>query len=671
VIFQTGSTYSQQTNSAPSLSGRVYANFEVDGNINFTSTSAVSNGWTVDNIEVKNGSSFSFIPNSSAGTIVIKGNITIAGDFTIGRSGTSSAVISLNGANQFINGTSGLVTFSAPVTLENSANVTLTRDIDMTTLFMTVKGTLDCGSNSISGVNGSFFLNSGATLKTSSTNGINGSVLTTNKTFSNNANYCFNGSTSTPFSIGVASVTANNLQINSCVTLNKDIIVNGKLSLQNGSLSIGVNSLTYGSSSTLEYNGSISAQTTSNSEFPSLNGPASLLINNPFGVTLHSGRTLTGTLSLASGILTTTNLNLLTIDAAGTVSGGSPVSFVNGPLAKNTNSISSFSFPVGKGSTYKPVGIIPANSNATTFTAEFFNTCYPNTTSIGAGISVISCIDYFILDRSGSSPADSRVVLSWNSDNGILNPGDLRVAHWNGSVWQNEGNAGTTGSLASGTITSDMVASFSPFALASATLNNPLPVLINKFSSEISGRNVILHWSTSGEINNRCFEIERTSQNNLWLKISSVNSKGNAHSSADYFFEDKNLETGKYKYRLKQIDLNGNYNYFELSNPVEIGVPLKFHLYQNYPNPFNPVTKIDYDLPADSRVDITVYDMLGREIVYIISNQFTKAGFHTAEFNAAGLSMEYIFTVLLRAQIQVNILPHLKKWLWLNNSFPG
>jgi len=47
-------------------------------------------------------------------------------------------------------------------------------------------------------------------------------------------------------------------------------------------------------------------------------------------------------------------------------------------------------------------------------------------------------------------------------------------------------------------------------------------------------------------------------------------------------------------------------------------VPKEYALRQNYPNPFNPITRIDYALPADSRVKITVYDITGKEVVTLV-----------------------------------------------------
>jgi len=50
--------------------------------------------------------------------------------------------------------------------------------------------------------------------------------------------------------------------------------------------------------------------------------------------------------------------------------------------------------------------------------------------------------------------------------------------------------------------------------------------------------------------------------------------------------------------------------YYNLNNIIDIGLPSKIILSQNYPNPFNPVTKIDYQIPVESKVSMIVYDML-------------------------------------------------------------
>ena len=62
-------------------------------------------------------------------------------------------------------------------------------------------------------------------------------------------------------------------------------------------------------------------------------------------------------------------------------------------------------------------------------------------------------------------------------------------------------------------------------------------------------------------------------------------------------------------------------------------LPEVFSLHQNYPNPFNPVTKLRYDLPENGHVNITIYDMLGREVKTLI-NQTQDAGYRSIIWDA-------------------------------------
>jgi len=60
--------------------------------------------------------------------------------------------------------------------------------------------------------------------------------------------------------------------------------------------------------------------------------------------------------------------------------------------------------------------------------------------------------------------------------------------------------------------------------------------------------------------------------------------------------------------------------------------PESYSLSQNYPNPFNPTTQIKFTIPEDSRVDLRIYDILGREVATILSDDL-KTGYYTTEWN--------------------------------------
>jgi hypothetical protein len=76
----------------------------------------------------------------------------------------------------------------------------------------------------------------------------------------------------------------------------------------------------------------------------------------------------------------------------------------------------------------------------------------------------------------------------------------------------------------------------------------------------------------------------------------------------------------------------------------------EFKLHEAYPNPFNPTTRISYDLPEDANVSITIYDLMGRKVRTLVSEQ-VSAGYHSAMWNAKndlGASVSagvYIYTI--------------------------
>ena len=161
------------------------------------------------------------------------------------------------------------------------------------------------------------------------------------------------------------------------------------------------------------------------------------------------------------------------------------------------------------------------------------------------------------------------------------------------------------------------------------------PVELIDFSSESDGQNVILKWLTGTETNNKGYEVQRKVDGSYWETVGFIAGSGTTTIPNSYSYTDKNVITGKYYYRLKQIDFDGRYVY---SQEIEVNViaPNRFSLEQNYPNPFNPVTKIDFCLAGDSKVNLKIYDMLGREI-QTLANKVMKAGYYNIEFNASTL----------------------------------
>ena len=171
-----------------------------------------------------------------------------------------------------------------------------------------------------------------------------------------------------------------------------------------------------------------------------------------------------------------------------------------------------------------------------------------------------------------------------------------------------------------------------------------MPVELTSFTAKNLGDRITLTWRTATEVNNMGFEVERRINNSAWKKLKSINGNENSNSPNKYSFTDVNPGNGKIEYRLKQIDISGNYKY---SNTVEVitVVPSKFELAQNYPNPFNPSTVIKYSLAKPVFVTIKIYDELGKEITTLV-NENKDAGFYNVTFNASGMpSGVYLYKI--------------------------
>jgi hypothetical protein len=167
------------------------------------------------------------------------------------------------------------------------------------------------------------------------------------------------------------------------------------------------------------------------------------------------------------------------------------------------------------------------------------------------------------------------------------------------------------------------------------TVQDPVPVELTMFTAYQVNDKIRLTWTTATETNNQGFEIERK-ENTEFQKIGFVPGHGSTTKVQDYVFVDDEIASGKYSYRLKQIDYDGTTVY---SNVVDVDItePVDYQLSQNYPNPFNPTTTISYTIPKDGFVALKVFDVLGNEVETLV-NEFQTSGRVNITFDASSLS---------------------------------
>ncbi len=179
-----------------------------------------------------------------------------------------------------------------------------------------------------------------------------------------------------------------------------------------------------------------------------------------------------------------------------------------------------------------------------------------------------------------------------------------------------------------------------------------VPVELTSFSAAKNGSSVELNWATATETNNRGFEVQRK-LDSKWQTIGFIEGKGTTTLRTTYKFADdiSGITSSSILYRLKQVDLNGT---FEYSNEVNVSniQEFKYELAQNYPNPFNPSTTIKYQTTGKDFVSLKVYNILGKEVASLV-NGVQNPGNHEAVFNAKNLSSGIYFYTLQSGSFNV------------------
>ena len=322
-----------------------------------------------------------------------------------------------------------------------------------------------------------------------------------------------------------------------------------------------------------------------------------------------------------AGNIITTSTNILNFANDATCSTYSSSSYVEGPVKKTGND--AFTFPTGKSGKCAPIGMSAPSNSSHAFQAEYFPSNSNGTYSHASkdiSLDHISTCDYWTMDRTNGT-SNVVVTLSWNSANwaagncAVTNLPQLAVARWDGGDWRDHNNGGTTGNTSAGTVNSDVaMTSFGPFALASKTSANPLPIELLSFDAELNGEQVDLNWVTSSEVNNDYFTIERSKNGIDFEPIQEVDGSGTSYVTNHYNTVDVQPYDGVSYYRLKQTDYDGKFTVSDI-------IPIEYHKTKivdlnAYPNPVMQGSNVYVNaagFEAGEEVLIIVRDLLGKE----------------------------------------------------------
>jgi len=177
-----------------------------------------------------------------------------------------------------------------------------------------------------------------------------------------------------------------------------------------------------------------------------------------------------------------------------------------------------------------------------------------------------------------------------------------------------------------------------------AFIDLTIPVELTSFTASIDQKIVTLNWVTATETNNLGFEVERKLKNQEWTTIGFVEGNGTTTEQQSYRYDDFSVfpYEGRVLYRLKQVDLDGTHEYSDQVAVDVIFIPDEFYISQNYPNPFNPSTRIEYSLPVESSVNITIHNSIG-EAVEVLTSEVQQPGSYEVVWNAGSKSSGIYF----------------------------
>ena len=225
---------------------------------------------------------------------------------------------------------------------------------------------------------------------------------------------------------------------------------------------------------------------------------------------------------------------------------------------------------------------------------------------------------------------------------GITNTGGTM-----GLAWKPSG--GTFTQVSGYAKVSPWVSSALTLDLTGAIVNAPLPVELTSFTASANRLNTQLAWSTATEVDNYGFDIERRSVETAgaaWAKVGFVQGAGTSNSPRHYTFADNASTSGRYAYRLKQIDTKGGFKYSQTAE-VEVGLVAKvLTLSGNYPNPFNPTTNIEFTVATDGKAVLRVYNTLGQQVAELYNGEAQAGRIIQTHFDASRLASGVYFSRL-------------------------
>jgi hypothetical protein len=340
-----------------------------------------------------------------------------------------------------------------------------------------------------------------------------------------------------------------------------------------------------------------------------------VVFNNPNGINLNENIEVANQAFFNNGIVTPIGFREVTfLSSASLGNTPSDASHVNGIVAKR--GLGSFTYPVGDGIRYQPITIdLTANPSGMYVKYHTSNAgAAPFTTNGTEATPLVAynASEYWDCSNDGGISTGT-MTMYWDDYNntGITNVADLKVAHKDGGEWLNEGTT-ATGTAASGSITSNVLNSWSPFTLGSVNIASPLPITLINFDVSKNSTSNSITWATATEKNSASFTIEKSLDGTSFEKIQTVASKaanGNSNATLYYTEADTKPVIGANYYRLGQTDINGVY---KIVSDIKVVYWNDGATANVYPNPVLDKLVIEYNSASAKNIEIHLFDATGK-----------------------------------------------------------
>jgi len=174
-----------------------------------------------------------------------------------------------------------------------------------------------------------------------------------------------------------------------------------------------------------------------------------------------------------------------------------------------------------------------------------------------------------------------------------------------------------------------------------------LPVELIYLDVLVAGDEAVVRWSTATETNNAGFDVEhRPAGVEVWQAVGYVEGTGTTTEQQDYSHRMDGLAPGKHYFRLKQVDLDGRFQY-TAAVEADIALPNAYLLTEAYPNPFNPRAQFTLTVAQAQQVSIALYDVKGRLVQTLFDGRLEASQPQTFRIDGAGLpSGTYLYRVV-------------------------